>query len=135
MMKDGHRDCRYTIGENLIGGCNVIHYNNVNLYECILFPGLWEVPFNAHFIESYEGGHCPYLDQCVLHHHDSDDVRLYIMNIGLLSVYIYICIFNFFLPEKSLKLLRVLALCVYFTQFIIAVRNHLSDPCLINING
>ncbi|KAG7306036.1 hypothetical protein JYU34_008607 [Plutella xylostella] len=38
------------------------------------FPGLWEVPFNAHFIESYEGGHCPYLDQCVLHHHDSDDV-------------------------------------------------------------
>ncbi|XP_061382748.1 chitin deacetylase 1 [Danaus plexippus] len=38
------------------------------------FPGLWEVPFNAHYVESYEGGHCPYLDQCVLHNHDADDV-------------------------------------------------------------
>lgn len=25
------------------------------------FPGVWEMPLNAHFIESYEGGHCPYL--------------------------------------------------------------------------
>lgn len=39
-----------------------------------MFPGIWEVPMNAHYIESYEGGHCPYLDQCVLHHHDADDV-------------------------------------------------------------
>ncbi|XP_068632474.1 chitin deacetylase 1 [Battus philenor] len=38
------------------------------------FPGLWEVPFNAHYVESFEGGHCPYLDQCVLHNHDSDEV-------------------------------------------------------------
>lgn len=38
------------------------------------FPGVWEVPLNAHYIESYEGGHCPYLDQCVLHNHDEDDV-------------------------------------------------------------
>lgn len=38
------------------------------------FPGVWEVPMNAHYIESYEGGHCPYLDQCVLHNHDADDV-------------------------------------------------------------
>ncbi|CAH0406911.1 unnamed protein product [Chilo suppressalis] len=38
------------------------------------FPGLWEVPFNAHYVETYEGGHCPYLDQCVLHNHDSDEV-------------------------------------------------------------
>lgn len=29
---------------------------------------------NAHYIESYEGGHCPYLDQCVLHNHNADDV-------------------------------------------------------------
>lgn len=38
------------------------------------FSGLWEVPFNAHYVETYEGGHCPYLDQCVLHNHDSEDV-------------------------------------------------------------
>lgn len=38
------------------------------------FPGVWEVPMNTHFIESYEGGGCPYLDQCVLHHHDANDV-------------------------------------------------------------
>ncbi|XP_063376788.1 chitin deacetylase 1 [Cydia fagiglandana] len=38
------------------------------------FPGLWEIPFNAHYVESFEGGHCPYLDQCVLHNHDSEDV-------------------------------------------------------------
>lgn len=38
------------------------------------FPGVWEVPLNAHFIESYEGGHCPYLDQCVLHNHNAQDV-------------------------------------------------------------
>lgn len=38
------------------------------------FPGIWEVPMNAHYIESYEGGHCPYLDQCVLHNHNADEV-------------------------------------------------------------
>ncbi|KAI4463980.1 chitin deacetylase-like 4 [Holotrichia oblita] len=38
------------------------------------FPGVWEVPLNAHYVEDYEGGHCPYLDQCVLHNHDADDV-------------------------------------------------------------
>lgn len=38
------------------------------------FPGIWEVPLNAHYVESYEGGHCPYMDQCVLHNHDADDV-------------------------------------------------------------
>lgn len=38
------------------------------------FPGVWEVPLNAHFVESYEGGHCPYLDQCVLHNHNADEV-------------------------------------------------------------
>lgn len=38
------------------------------------FPGIWEVPMNAHYIESYEGGHCPYLDQCVLHNHNANDV-------------------------------------------------------------
>lgn len=39
-----------------------------------IFPGLWEVPLNEHFVESYEGGHCPYLDACVLHNLDSDEV-------------------------------------------------------------
>nr|XP_022914544.1 uncharacterized protein LOC111425024 [Onthophagus taurus] len=38
------------------------------------YPGIWEVPLNAHYVEDYEGGHCPYLDQCVLHNHDADDV-------------------------------------------------------------
>ncbi|KAL0267516.1 UNVERIFIED_CONTAM: hypothetical protein PYX00_009768 [Menopon gallinae] len=38
------------------------------------FPGIWEVPLNAHYVETYEGGHCPYLDQCVLHNHNEDDV-------------------------------------------------------------
>lgn len=38
------------------------------------FPAIWEVPLNAHYVESYEGGHCPYLDQCVLHNHDANDV-------------------------------------------------------------
>jgi len=38
------------------------------------FPGVWEVPLNEHYIEGYEGGHCPYLDQCVLHNHDPQEV-------------------------------------------------------------
>nr|XP_023029804.1 uncharacterized protein LOC111517773 [Leptinotarsa decemlineata] len=38
------------------------------------FPGVWEVPLNTHYVEGFEGGHCPYLDQCVLHNHDGDDV-------------------------------------------------------------
>ncbi|XP_065158582.1 chitin deacetylase 1 isoform X1 [Atheta coriaria] len=38
------------------------------------FPGVWEVPLNAHYVEDYEGGHCPYLDQCVLHNHDAQEV-------------------------------------------------------------
>lgn len=36
--------------------------------------GVWEVPLNAHYVEGFEGGHCPYLDQCVLHNHDPKDV-------------------------------------------------------------
>lgn len=43
-------------------------------YSHLLSAGVWEVPLNAHFVESYEGGHCPYLDQCVLHNHDSTEV-------------------------------------------------------------
>ncbi|XP_057341564.1 chitin deacetylase 1 [Microplitis mediator] len=38
------------------------------------FPGVWEIPLNAHYVETYEGGHCPYLDQCVLHNHDPEEV-------------------------------------------------------------
>ncbi|CAL8079007.1 unnamed protein product [Orchesella dallaii] len=38
------------------------------------FPGVWELPLNAHFVESFEGGHCPYMDQCVLFNHDPDQV-------------------------------------------------------------
>lgn len=32
------------------------------------------MPLNAHYVETYEGGHCPYLDQCVLHNHNADEV-------------------------------------------------------------
>lgn len=39
-----------------------------------IFPGVWEVPMNEHFVESFEGGHCPYLDQCVLHNLDEEEV-------------------------------------------------------------
>lgn len=42
-----------------------------NIY---LNAGIWELPLNAHYVESYEGGHCPYLDQCVLHNHDPEEV-------------------------------------------------------------
>lgn len=38
------------------------------------FPGVWEVPLNSHYVEDFEGGICPYLDQCVLHNHDPTDV-------------------------------------------------------------
>ncbi|XP_018319852.1 uncharacterized protein LOC108733257 [Agrilus planipennis] len=38
------------------------------------FPGVWEIPLNAHYVEGFEGGHCPYLDQCVLNNFDADDV-------------------------------------------------------------
>lgn len=38
------------------------------------YPGVWEVPLNVHYVESFEGGHCPYMDQCVLINHDANDV-------------------------------------------------------------
>lgn len=38
------------------------------------FPGVWELPMNSHFVESFEGGHCVYLDGCVLFNHDADAV-------------------------------------------------------------
>lgn len=41
------------------------------MYYC---TGVWEIPLNAHYVEDFEGGHCPYLDQCVLHNHDADEV-------------------------------------------------------------
>jgi len=38
------------------------------------FPGIWEIPMNSHHVEDFAGGHCPYLDQCVFSHMDTDDV-------------------------------------------------------------
>ncbi|CAG0923036.1 unnamed protein product [Notodromas monacha] len=38
------------------------------------FPGIWEIPLNAHHVHDYDGGHCPYLDQCVLFNHDPEDI-------------------------------------------------------------
>lgn len=50
---------------------------NINLnfaFFQIIIIGTWEVPLNAHYVATYEGGHCPYLDQCVLHSHDANEV-------------------------------------------------------------
>lgn len=38
------------------------------------FPGVWEFPLNSHYTESFEGGYCPYMDQCVLHGMDPEEV-------------------------------------------------------------
>jgi len=38
------------------------------------FPGIWEFPLNSHYNEGFEGGYCPYMDQCVLHNLDAEDV-------------------------------------------------------------
>jgi len=38
------------------------------------FPGIWEIPLNSHHAQEFTGGHCPYLDQCVLTHMDSQDI-------------------------------------------------------------
>ena len=29
---------------------------------------------NSHYVENFDGGYCPYLDQCVLHNMDADEV-------------------------------------------------------------
>lgn len=36
--------------------------------------GIWEFPLNSHYNEGFEGGYCPYMDQCVLHNLDAEDV-------------------------------------------------------------
>ena len=36
--------------------------------------GIWEFPINSHYVDEYDGGFCPYLDQCVLHNTDANDV-------------------------------------------------------------
>lgn len=51
---------------------NNVKYN-VPFFQ-IIISGTWEVPLNAHYVATYEGGHCPYLDQCVLHSHDANEV-------------------------------------------------------------
>jgi len=38
------------------------------------FPGVWEIPLNSHYIEGFEAGHCPYLDQCVFTNMDNDTI-------------------------------------------------------------
>ncbi|XP_053641748.2 chitin deacetylase 8 [Cherax quadricarinatus] len=38
------------------------------------FPGLWELPMNSHFKDfDYQGGFCPYLDQCALSYLNEPD--------------------------------------------------------------
>ncbi|KAB7497293.1 hypothetical protein Anas_01331 [Armadillidium nasatum] len=39
------------------------------------FPGIWEIPMNSHYMdERFEGGYCPYLDQCGLNFFSENDV-------------------------------------------------------------
>lgn len=38
------------------------------------YPGIWEIPLNTHYIEGYEAGHCPYLDQCVLFNYRPEEI-------------------------------------------------------------
>ncbi|XP_046650614.1 chitin deacetylase 1-like [Daphnia pulicaria] len=38
------------------------------------FPGIWEFPLNSHYVNSFDGGYCPFMDQCVLHNMDENDV-------------------------------------------------------------
>ncbi|KAG7162206.1 putative Chitin binding Peritrophin-A domain-containing protein 23, partial [Homarus americanus] len=39
------------------------------------FPGIWEMPMNSHFRDfHYQGGFCPYLDQCALSYQNEPDV-------------------------------------------------------------
>lgn len=54
-----------------VGGKSELANKLSNLTHFVLF---FKVPLNTHFVESYEGGICPYLDQCVLHNHDPDEV-------------------------------------------------------------
>lgn len=32
------------------------------------------MPLNSHYIENFDGGHCPYLDQCVLFNFETSEV-------------------------------------------------------------
>lgn len=43
-------------------------------YKTLIWIGVWEFPLNSHFTESFEGGFCPYMDQCVLQNMDETDV-------------------------------------------------------------
>lgn len=47
---------------------------NYEILKTGVVSGVWEVPLNDHYVQDFEGGHCPYLDQCVLHNHDANEV-------------------------------------------------------------
>ncbi|XP_043203997.1 chitin deacetylase 1-like [Amphibalanus amphitrite] len=38
------------------------------------YPGVWEIPLNSHYVQGYDGGHCPYLDQCVLFNYEPAEI-------------------------------------------------------------
>lgn len=40
----------------------------------VFVAGIWEIPLNTHYIEGYEAGHCPYLDQCVLFNYRPEEI-------------------------------------------------------------
>ncbi|XP_057377397.1 LOW QUALITY PROTEIN: chitin deacetylase 1-like [Daphnia carinata] len=42
------------------------------------FPGIWEFPLNSHYISSFDGGYCPFMDQCVLHNLDENDIVIWL---------------------------------------------------------
>ncbi|CAH1407765.1 unnamed protein product [Nezara viridula] len=79
-----HEYCNYNMVQSLAHDGHEIGTETISLQQGLQdkgyeewvgeMLGIWEVPLNAHYVESYEGGHCPYLDQCVLHNHDADEV-------------------------------------------------------------
>lgn len=40
----------------------------------VFMTGVWEFPLNSHYTDSFEGGYCPYMDQCVLQYLDAEEV-------------------------------------------------------------
>ncbi|KAK3872525.1 hypothetical protein Pcinc_022397 [Petrolisthes cinctipes] len=45
------------------------------------FPGVWEIPMNSHFRDfNYQGGFCPYLDQCALSYENEPEILQWLID-------------------------------------------------------
>jgi hypothetical protein len=69
------------------------------LFYIFYFKGIWEFPLNSHYVNSFDGGYCPFMDQCVLHNLDENVhsiVKLlfyYVCVILLINIYFIYRIF------------------------------------------